>query len=128
MKDGHLNKCKECTKKDSINHRKDNIDYYRKYDNERAQLPHRKELNTKTTKRRRHENPLMNRAHLKVQHAVKSGKLKKPNECMWCRNTTSKLMGHHEDYNKPLEVWWLCQPCHKKRHKEIDSGIINPLF
>jgi hypothetical protein len=31
-------------------------------------------------------------------------------------------LAHHEDYDKPLEVVWLCQPCHKQRHKEILNG------
>jgi hypothetical protein len=28
-------------------------------------------------------------------------------------------LAHHEDYDRPLDVMWLCQPCHKQRHKEL---------
>jgi hypothetical protein len=31
-----------------------------------------------------------------------------------------KTLAHHESYDEPLTVMWLCQPCHKQRHKEID--------
>jgi ribosomal protein S27AE len=30
-----------------------------------------------------------------------------------------KTHAHHEDYRKPLDVIWLCAPCHKQRHKEL---------
>jgi hypothetical protein len=45
MKDGHLGKCKECTKNDASIHRKSNIDRIRSYDSLRAKLPHRKNKN-----------------------------------------------------------------------------------
>ncbi len=36
MSDGHVNKCKECSKKDVKKHRLKNIDRIRKYDRERG--------------------------------------------------------------------------------------------
>lgn len=41
MADKHLNKCKECTKKDVTEHREENIDRIRAYDRKRDDLPHR---------------------------------------------------------------------------------------
>ncbi len=41
MRDGHLNKCMDCTKRDSLAHRLENIDKYRSYDRMRASMPHR---------------------------------------------------------------------------------------
>ena len=50
----------------------------------------------------------------KVSRAIKSGKLKR-SDCEVCGRLTN-IQGHHEDYSKPLEVIWLCPPCHKKLH------------
>lgn len=27
-----------------------------------------------------------------------------------------RIVAHHEDYTRPLDVTWLCTPCHKQRH------------
>ena len=53
------------------------------------------------------------RAHLKVY--VKRGKVKKPKRCELCGGR-GKLHGHHHDYDKPLDVRWLCPPCHRWAH------------
>jgi hypothetical protein len=47
--------------------------------------------------------------------AKASGKITPPLTCQHC-NQKTKLNAHHEDYSKPLDAVWLCQPCHKKIH------------
>ena len=41
------------------------------------------------------------------------GKLSREN-CVDCRSPKSQM--HHADYSKPLEVTWICRPCHLARH------------
>jgi hypothetical protein len=52
-----------------------------------------------------------------VAKAVKSGELEKPDVCSEC-GVGGRIQGHHEDYDKPLEVIWLCQKCHMGKHKK----------
>ena len=116
MSDGHLGKCKDCTKSDALNHRKGNLDKIRAYDRERGKLEHRKKSRTEYTKRRRKTHPLSYKAHSLVYNAIRNGKLVRPETCSCC-GTKKRILGHHHDYNKPLEVVWLCQICHKQLHK-----------
>jgi hypothetical protein len=57
------------------------------------------------------------KARNKLRYAVKVGKIMKPEKCENCV-INENIHGHHEDYNKPLEVVWLCSYCHKKEHKK----------
>lgn len=57
----------------------------------------------------------------KVGEAVRSGALVKPDACEDC-DGPGPLHGHHEDYDKPLEVAWICPPCHARRHTPIRQG------
>ena len=116
MKDGHLNKCKECNKKDANKHRTDNLEKIRKYDRERGKNPQRIASCIEVTKAWRNEDERRQKAHSKVAYAIKKGVLTKM-PCVRCGE--QKSLAHHEDYDKPLEVMWLCQPCHKQRHKEL---------
>lgn len=119
MSDGHLNKCKECNKADVLKHRLENIEKIRQYDRDRAKHPERMRAKAEINKIWLSQDKRRKKAHSAVYSAVKSGKLiRQP--C--CRCGEQKTVAHHEDYDKPLDVVWLCQPCHKQRHKEIDAA------
>jgi len=116
MADGHLNKCKECTRNDAAKHRDGNLEKVRAYDRERGKLSHRIKAATAITKAWRSEDGRRQTAHSAVARAIRSGNLcREP--CVRCGD--QKSVAHHEDYDKPLDVMWLCQPCHKQRHKEL---------
>lgn len=117
MADGHLNKCKECTKRDSRETRAAKLEYYRQYDRDRANRPNRLQLSVFQTKQYRAEHPNRYVANSKVGNALRDGRLVRPDHCSKCGNK-GKVFGHHPDYSKPLDVIWLCQPCHKQVHKE----------
>jgi len=122
MADGHLNKCKECTKNDANKHRFKNLEKIRAYDRERAKIPERIKATTEITRAWRAEDKKRSIAHNAVSRAIRNGSLFRL-PCIRCGE--KKSVAHHEDYDKPLEVMWLCQPCHKKRHKEIDGNQEN---
>lgn len=117
MADGHLNKCIECTKLDVKSHREKNIDRIREYDRQRSKTDSRIRAAIEVNRRWREEDSRRTKAHNAVARAIKSGALIKI-PCTRCGS--EKSLAHHEDYDKPLDVVWLCQPCHKKRHAEIN--------
>ena len=69
-------------------------------------------------KRWNKKNPEKVRAKNKVEKMVFEGKMQKPETCSEC-GSGGMIHGHHKDYSKPLEVEWLCQKCHMRRHKRI---------
>ncbi len=62
-------------------------------------------------------------AHNAVEHALKRGVLVNPGCCEVCgrigsfRDGRTAIQAHHDDYNHPLRVRWLCQKCHHEWHK-----------
>ena len=56
------------------------------------------------------------RARSAVAYALKSGKLTKPDHCSICGCKSDVIQAHHESYDKPLEVMWLCFKCHRSLH------------
>lgn len=113
--DGHLGKCKECTKLDVLEHRKKHVERIRAYDRERGKLPHRVRANTERNKLRRKLYPQKYIARNMVSNAVRDNRLFKPKLCSKC-DIEARIYGHHEDYYKPLDVIWLCQVCHIALH------------
>ena len=63
-------------------------------------------------------NPEKIKAHGILSYAVKKGEIiKQP--CSICGNI--KAEAHHPDYNKPLDVIWLCSSHHKRLHAELNN-------
>jgi hypothetical protein len=118
MADGFLNKCKSCTREDVIDNRNKNIEKYREYDRERAKNSERQQARIEINRAWRNEDKRRAKCHNAVARAIKSGELVRI-PCVRCGDVNS--LAHHEDYDKPLEVIWFCQPCHKERHKEINQ-------
>lgn len=127
MLDGYLNICKHCTKIRVKNHRKENIEKVKEYDKKRANLQHRVEARRKYSKsdqgkmarhransKYRSQNPKKYKAHSMVSWALRNGELVKKN-CEVCGS--KKTEAHHDNYNKPLEVRWLCDRHHKEWHR-----------
>jgi len=118
MADGHVNKCKECNKNDVASHRNKNLEKVRDYDRKRAKIPERIKANVEVNRAWRAEDSRRQVAHSAVARAIRNGLLVRM-PCIRCGET--KSVAHHEDYDKPVEVMWLCQPCHKQRHKELKA-------
>lgn len=55
------------------------------------------------------------RAHEQVKKALYNGTIERSVYCEHCHNVQSQV-AHHEDYNFPLVVVWLCYRCHMILH------------
>jgi len=121
MGDGHLNKCKECTKKDVSKNYYSNIEYYKKYEKERFNRPSRKKQQRKYQQERRKKHPKKYKAHYLTSNAIRDGRLI-PQPCEVC-GTTNNVQAHHDDYNKPLNVRWLCFSHHRQEHGQMQYVV-----
>ena len=63
-------------------------------------------------------------AHDILESAIKKGVVVRKTHCEKCgcvgefEDGRTKIQAHHSDYNKPIDVVWLCQKCHHEWHKE----------
>lgn len=109
MGDGHLNKCKECTKKDAHERRfGKNREKILAYDRARGSRQTADDVRSY-----RAANSEKWAAHIAVSNAVKKGILVKT-PCVCCGE--QRVEGHHPDYSRPLDVVWLCAACHRQLH------------
>ena len=129
MADGHVNKCKECNKKDVSANYREHIDHYKQYEKSRMYIEHRvkaradyaqtescKKVRKKATKNFREKNPIKLATHGMVNYALLKKRLLRPDLCSNC-NIECIPDAHHCDYALPLEVTWLCRQCHNDWHK-----------
>ncbi len=119
MADGHLNKCKECTKTDVQGNYADKRVEKSTYERRRFQDPDRKQKMLEYQRQRRLREPEKNAARAKVGRELKAGRIQKL-PCQTCGDPKSQA--HHEDYSKPLNVEWLCFKCHRElKHGQVVS-------
>lgn len=62
-------------------------------------------------------NPEIKSASNFIYRNTKTGKINRPDTCSVC-GEKRRIVAHHEDYNFPFEIDWVCDPCHKRIHKE----------
>ena len=53
-----------------------------------------------------------------VHRELRSGRLVRE-DCSVCGE--SEAEAHHDDYNKPLDIKWLCKKCHREYHRNIGT-------
>jgi hypothetical protein len=115
MSDGHLNKCKTCTKLDVHNHRHGSGRLkVLEYDRLRAKNPERIEKQKKINKAWEEKYPMRRKAQRELGKAVARCEIK-PLPCFVCGE---KAEAHHPDYDRPLDVIWLCPSHHKQIHSQ----------
>lgn len=78
---------------------------------------------TAATRRHRRRYPEKRKAQNEVNHAIRDGRLTRPDLCENCGgpgqpfdDDRAPIQAHHHDYSKPLDVEWLCRDCHGARH------------
>ena len=117
MADGHLNICKDCTKRRVKDYSENNEDKIKAYEKIRNKRPERIKHNVANAKKWRIKNPIAYKAQTAVGNALRDGRMfKKP--CRFC-GSKENLHAHHNDYVNFLNVVWLCARCHHRMHKEM---------
>jgi hypothetical protein len=87
-------------------------EYQREYARNYRDLERHRNNQKRYLERNRHKGL----AHQMIGSAVRKGAIFVP---LWCQRCgcVNHLEAHHNDYNKPLEVEWLCTTCHGLAHR-----------
>jgi hypothetical protein len=115
--DGRANYCRECTNRRKRERREENPEVERAHKRRERRLHPERARGHKERERVAKHAQVM--AHAAVGRALGRGDLVRPDRCEWC-GSDERLVGHHEDYAKQLEVAWICDRCHRRHHAEIE--------
>lgn len=118
--------CRECWRAKVKESRGANAEYYLQYDRRRANDPNRiaareayrktingRQKHAESAKRWIERNPEKRKAQIMVGNAVRDGRLSRAP----CEVCGARATAHHNDYDRPLEVQWLCASHHSEHHK-----------
>ncbi len=121
-KDGLATECKSCkkisNKKYSHQNYLKNKEAIKQRNKKYGQTKRGKEVRKRIKKNFRKNHLEQCRLYKIFCNAVERGKIKRPSKCSQC-SKKCKPDGHHRDYNKPLEVIWLCRQCHSNKHRKV---------
>lgn len=78
-----------------------------------------KETRLKSAIKRRENYPEKTRAQRRAQYKIKTVE-----PCEQC-GSSGRTVRHHDDYTKPLDIRWLCHPCHYEWHKNNEPLGVN---
>ncbi len=109
--DGRRNQCKECMKLYMAERPRERL---AEIDRKRNAKPKRRADCVRYVREGRKREPQKHRARATLQYAVRTGRLYRlPCEVCGEKNT----QGHHSNYEKPLDVRWLCREHHDEVHR-----------
>lgn len=99
--DGLASHCRECDKEYKQQHYEENYgDYYDRQCQYRREYPEKR------------------RAFAIVSDAIKRGQLTRPEICSRC-GESGTIVAHHDDYQRRLEIQWLCLRCDRQLHADL---------
>ena len=114
--------CKDCTKRNSKNGYRQNRAERIKQVQAYSKTLKGRVMQSENVRRWLKKNPKKYLDHMLVKQAIKYGILK-VEPCLVCGS--EKVHAHHEDYDRPYNVKWLCPQHHKDAHNNLeDCGII----
>lgn len=69
--------------------------------------------------------PAQHEAYRVLHLALDAGVLSRADRCQRCGASDVRIHGHHSDYGKPLDVQWLCAPCHRVAHSSWSGQAVS---
>ncbi len=102
---------KQWAKKNKEKLREYRKNYYKRY----YQTEKGKAILKKSGKKWLESNKFKRLCHYAVRNAIRRSELIKPKRCTQC-NRKIRMLGHHPNYTKPLDVLWVCHDCHMAFH------------
>lgn len=112
-KDGLQERCRECF---SVYNRKRYASNREKFKSDVRRYRQENPCNELETRLKAcKKNPTAKNAYMAIDAAIRAGVLERPERCSGCgcSNAEHRIEAHHSDYSDPLNVIWLCTPCHR---------------